>query len=136
MPEKSKLVANAPVGHAPAIRFLSSLNGAPGRAGSEPARGGELGGLDQSAAQLPVRKAGKRGGRLFGIGPGAAQRFRHAAALLYQTHRAFQIARTLVTLFERAAPEFPLFGIAAGKRDQDRQRDLAIAKIVADRFAQ
>ena len=55
------------------------------------------------------------------------------AAALDQPHRAFQIARTLVAILERAAPEGPLLGIAAGKRDQDRQRDLAVAEIVADR---
>src|SRR3954469_12780706 len=88
---------------------------------SKPACRGELGCLYQGAAQLPVRKAGERGGGLFGIAFCAAQRLRHGAAPYDEPHCAFQITRMLVAIFKRAAPEIPLLRIAAGKRNEDWQ---------------
>src|SRR5215213_3968276 len=98
---------------------------------SKSARGGELGRLDKGATQRPVRKAGERGGSLIGISSRAAQRLRYGAAALDESHGTFQIAWTLIAVLERTAPEGPFLRIAAGKCDQNWQRDLAVAKIVA-----
>src|SRR5437867_852253 len=106
------------------------------RNGSEPARRCEQRRLDQRAPHRPVAKEGQRVGRLGGVMAGAGQRLGQGAAPLDKPDRMFEVARILLARLQRAAPERALLRIAAGKGDQDRERDLAVAEIVADRLAE
>src|SRR6185312_9752129 len=53
-----------------------------------------------------------------------------------QSHRALEVSVVALAFFERAAPEIPLFLVAAAERQNDRQRDFSLAKIVADILAE
>src|SRR5580658_6942098 len=103
---------------------------------SEGALSGEGGTFLQRAAQRAVREQRQRLRGVGRIGAGPRQRFGQRAVAFEETHRPFEIARALLAFFERAAPEAALLRVAAGEGDQDRQRDLAVAEIVADGFAE
>src|SRR6185369_2586528 len=56
-----------------------------------------------------------------------------AAVALHQGDGVLEVAVLLLHRFQRTAPELALFLIAAQEGEDDRQRDLAVAEIVADR---
>src|SRR5690349_3939103 len=67
-----------------------------------------------------------------GPGDGVAQR----AVLGHQADRAVEVAVAMLERFQRAAPEAALLSVAAAEGEDDRQGDLALLEIVADRLAE
>ena len=55
---------------------------------------------------------------------------------LQKLDRPGEIVVALIAVFERALPEAAVVGVAAAVGENDRQRDLAFAEIVADRFSE
>src|SRR5437764_1863453 len=102
--------------------------------GSEPAFGGEGRRLGERAAKGAGGKRRQGLDRGGGIGAGAGQGFGQGAVPLDKPESAFEIARALLALFQGAAPEGALLAVAARISEDDRQGDLAVAEIVADRF--
>ena len=70
------------------------------------------------------------------IGAGALERRLDRLVLLHQGDRLFQVLVSGLALDQRLAPERPLGFRAAPVGQDDRQRDLAFAEIVADRLAE
>src|SRR5439155_26290355 len=103
---------------------------------SEAAGRGEGGGLDEGAAQRALRERRQRFGGFGGVASSAPQGFGQRAAALQQRDRPTEIARALIAVFEGAPPEGAFLRVAPSKRDDDRQRDLAVAEIVAHGLAE
>src|SRR5579862_5324036 len=102
---------------------------------SEAAFGRKCGGLGQRPAQRAVGKPVEGVDRRAGIGSGAGERLGQRAAAFEDAHRPVEVAGLLLAVLESAAPERALLGVAAGKGDDDRQGDLAVAEIIANRLA-
>src|SRR5215471_3504190 len=96
----------------------------------------ELHGLAQS---LLDRRIGKQSERILGDGAimaRALDRVVKRTVLDHERDCRFDIALRSVALLERAAPEVTLVLRSAAERQHHRQRDLAVAKIVADVLAE
>src|SRR5689334_1261909 len=104
--------------------------------GSEPAFGGKGRRLGKRAAKGAGGKRRQGIDRGGGIGAGAGQGFGQGAVPLDKPQSTFEIARALLALFQCAPPEGALLAVAARISEDDRQGDLAVAEIVADRFAE
>src|SRR5579863_1890301 len=83
-----------------------------------------------------IMEDAERAARGFGIEPRPFQRRGERAVVLHQPDGAFEIAVALLAGFEGAAPEFALVFVRRLERQHHRQRDLAVAEIVADRLAE
>ena len=82
------------------------------------------------------REASQRGPRRGAVVGGARQAVAERAAALEQLDRMAEVAVALLDLLERAAPEVALLRAAARVGEHDRQRDLAVAEVVAQALAE
>ena len=98
---------------------------------------------DAEIDQIEHRLTGGRGGEGGEAGPGgravtsgALERGSDRAVALEQTLSRAEVGRGLLEVGQGALPEGPLALVAASVGQEDRQGDLALAEIVADRLAE
>src|SRR5215472_15413090 len=106
-----------------------------GRARLEPALQAEVDDLVEGAFLRAVAEGGERGAGGGAVGAGTLQRFREGAVGAQEPDRVVEVALLLLQVLERAAPEALLLLVAAAEGQHDRQRDLALAEVVADGLA-
>ena len=105
------------------------------RAGLVRPRDAEIHGLDQCGLH---RRIGKQSQRIAGNGAvmvGAADGVFERAVLDHQPDGMIEIGVFGLAALQRSPPEFALGVAAAAEGEHDRQRDLALAEIVADVLA-
>src|SRR5215472_358671 len=83
-----------------------------------------------------VREHRKRFDCARSIAAGAGERFRERAMMLHQRDCAIEVAGALIHVFKGTAPENALLVIPAREGEKDRQRNLAVAEVVADALAE
>src|ERR1700683_4674533 len=99
-------------------------------------RDAEVDGLDERGLH---RRVGKQRQCVAGYGAivlSASDRVFERAVLGHQADGVFEVVVARLAALQRAAPEFALGVAAAAEGKHDRQRDFALAKIVADVLAE
>jgi len=92
--------------------------------------------LVERALFRAVSEGGEGGAGGGGVRAGALEGLRERAVGAQQLDRVLEVARLLLQVLERAAPEALLVVVAAAEGEHDRQCDLALAEIVAYRLAE
>src|SRR5262245_24550588 len=100
-----------------------------------PPRDAEVDRLEERALVRAWREDGERIMRDRAVVPGAFDRVHGCAMTFDELLSRRQILLPLRPLLQRAFPEAPLLLIAASVGEHDRERDLALPEIIADRLA-